>query len=226
MWVYIRVDSWNQWPCPNGFHIPSFNEAKALVDAMTALWQSSDTAWRSYLKIVAGWRLSTNWNMEYSSGYSFLWTTWRKSTSYYLIMVRNWYWVTWPGSWLWTAYWLNIRPFKDTPVIPDSSWTALYSNNIYWNSTLWLISVSSDGTNWITIADKNIWAENVNDIWSYFQWGNNYWFPQSWFNTSNIQVDVSQYWLGNYYTSDIFITDNDIWSTSINDNLWGWELVN
>lgn len=225
MWkTPVKMD---KWPCPDGFHVPSFNDAEALIDAMSALWLNSASSWRSYLKIVAGGRLSINWTIELSSGYSWLWTTWNMGggspDSYYLIMVRDWYWVVWPSSWLWTAYWLNIRPFKDTPVVPDSSWTALYSNRIYWNSTLGLISVSSDGTNWITIADKNAWAENVGDIGRYYQRWNNYWFPQSGFDTSSTQVDVSDYgdtWVA--YSSSTFITWSNSWMVSIKDSLWNY----
>lgn len=89
---------------------------------------------------------------------------------------------------------------------------------IYHNATLWVISLSSDGDNWITIADKNLWATTVWNSWDtlseanagkYYQWGNNYWFPFSWSVTHNSnQVNATWYWPWNYYSSSTFITSN------------------
>ena len=158
LWEF-RADM--RWPCPEGFHIATSDEWAVLINIMTALWLSSATNYRNYLKIPASWRLrSTNWNAEYLSWYTFIWTNTKMSvwTSINIVMVRDWYSVNTSFSWLNEWYWLPVRPYKDIPVIPDSSWTALYSNKIYQNTTLWLISLSSDGTNWVTIADKNLWA--------------------------------------------------------------------
>lgn len=103
---------------------------------------------------------------------------------------------------------------------------------IYHNSDLWLISLSSDWTNWITIADKNLWATTVYNnwdalseanCWKYYQWGNNYWFPSSWFTISWTQVNAGTYWPWNYYYSDIFISNTYSWDTSRNENLW-WRI--
>ena len=102
---------------------------------------------------------------------------------------------------------------------------------IYHNSDLWLISLSSDGSNWLTIADKNLWATQVynsGDTLSeanagkYYQWGNNYWFPFTWsVTTSSTQVNASTYWPWNYYNSSTFITTSPR-DSSGNANLWWW----
>lgn len=102
---------------------------------------------------------------------------------------------------------------------------------IYHNATLWVISLSSDGENWITIADKNLGATTVynnGDTLSeansgkYYQWGNNYWFPFTWsVTTSSTQVNASNYWPWNYYSSSTFITTN-WWDSSRNTNLRWW----
>lgn len=86
---------------------------------------------------------------------------------------------------------------------------------IYRNQTKWLISLSSDGSSWITMADKNLWATTVynnGDALSqancgkFYQWGNNYWFiywtPD---NTSDTRVDASIYSWQNPYSSNVFI---------------------
>ena len=101
---------------------------------------------------------------------------------------------------------------------------------IYHNPNLWLISLSSDGSNWITIADKNLWATNVwnsgdtlsqANCWYYYQRWNNYWFPRTWsVTTSSTKVDASTYWPWNYYSSSTFIT-SWWWDSSQNSNLWG-----
>lgn len=107
---------------------------------------------------------------------------------------------------IWTK---QVRPKIETP------W-------IYYNSTLGLISLSSDGSNWLTIADKNQWASNVLDYGSPFQWGNNYAFPNSWsVSTSSSTVNTSSYWPNNYYYSSTFRTWDRDWSSPSNPDLWG-----
>lgn len=97
---------------------------------------------------------------------------------------------------------------------------------IYHNATLWLISYSLNGENWITIADKDLWASAVYGQWNLYQWGNNHWFPTSWFTTSSTKVaDVSNYWPWNYYESSTFITWGawyDNWFNTMNSNLRWW----
>lgn len=102
---------------------------------------------------------------------------------------------------------------------------------IYHNPTLWLISLSSDGSNWMTIADKNLGATNTDitnsdSYWNYYQWWNNYWFVYWWTpTTSSSTVNASTYWPWNYYSSDTFITRWSSpyrWDTTDNWNLWWW----
>ena len=109
---------------------------------------------------------------------------------------------------------------------------------IYRNEDLWLISFSSDGTNWTTISDKNLWAivaTNSNNTseryaWKVFQRGNNYSFARdgvSISNTSNTQVDVDNYSYTNPYSSDSFIIWNSNWWIRDNFNLrWAYDANN
>lgn len=102
---------------------------------------------------------------------------------------------------------------------------------IYHNAGLWLISLSSDWANWITIADKNLWATTVYNSWDtlsesncgkYYQWGNNYGFPYTWsVTTSWTAINASTYWPSNPYSSSTYITAYS-WDSSNNSNLWGW----
>lgn len=120
----------------------------------------------------------------------------------------------------------NIYTRKNIPQRVTTPW-------IYHSKNLGLISLSGDWVNWITIADKNLWATivyNNGDVLSeancgkYFQRWNNYWFSQNWIiTTSNIQVDASNYWPWNYYNSDIFIIGQKDWSSITNNDLRGGE---
>jgi len=104
---------------------------------------------------------------------------------------------------------------------------------IYHSPDLWLISLSSDWTNWITIADKNLGATEVyedGDTLSeansgkYYQWWNNYGFPFTGaVTTSSGQVNAQNYWPWNYYSSSTFITTNPR-DSSWNSNLW-WSVT-
>jgi len=104
---------------------------------------------------------------------------------------------------------------------------------IYWNEEEWLISLSSDGETWLTIADKNLGATQVyNDgdtlsevnSGKYYQWWNNYGFPFTGaVTTSSTQVNASTYWPWNYYSSSTFYTQvgaTQSWDSSYNQNLW------
>lgn len=101
---------------------------------------------------------------------------------------------------------------------------------IYRNQTLGLISIGS-GTSWVTMADKNLGATTVRNSWDtasesncgkFYQWGNNYGFPYTWTITMDTtQIDVTNYWPNNYYSSSTFIKTNP-WYLADNFNLWGW----
>lgn len=106
---------------------------------------------------------------------------------------------------------------------------------IYRKPSLGLISLSSDGETWITIADKNLWATQVYNswdtkteanCWKMYQWWNNYWFPFSWPETIVADfANASWYWPGDYYSSNLFVKHDSIsaWinrSYVNNNNLW------
>lgn len=98
---------------------------------------------------------------------------------------------------------------------------------IYWNESLWLISLSSDWQNWFTIADKNLWATTVcrystslpsaSEFGTVFQWWNDYGFNYrwTWLVTASWQVDLSWYDETHHYNSSTFAIDNV-------DNRWHW----
>lgn len=232
-----------QWPCANGYHVPSREENVALVDAMTTLGIDTSTwaCMKTYLKMPYAWyRNYTNSNAAAQSTAWRYWACTRLNARTTSTLAFGATFVT-PQSNANTSYGFSIRPFKNETVIPDSTWTTLFDWSliatnawIFHNTTDGIISISADWTNWITIADKNLWATVVyNDgdtlaetnCWWYFQWWNNYMFPFTWtVTTSSTQVDASNYWPWNWYSSSTFITWNPDWSSVQNDNL-RWEAV-
>ena len=221
-----------QWPCPDGFHVPLSSEWTAIYNAGVSLWawtSSNGTKFSTYLKMPYSWY--RNYNKTIAS----VWENghyYSSSSDYNRLFIRAD--SIYPEDTLTKSFWASIRAFRDSPVAPDSTWTELYTNWIYHNSTLWLISVKN-GSSWITIADKNLWATTVYNYWdtltnancgNVFQWGNNYAFP--WTKSSDsipstaTRVDASNYWPWNYYNSSKWIAYNWDWSNPSNKNLrWG-----
>lgn len=123
--------------------------------------------------------------------------------------------------------WIHIRNTKlnamykwNMPIKNAYVWSRkirpYYTAWIYWNPNIdwWVISISSNWEDWLTLADKNLWATTVYNYWDtmteancgkYYQWGNNYAFPFSWTPSLNTtKVDVSSYWPNNYYSNSTF----------------------
>lgn len=125
-----------------------------------------------------------------------------------------------------------VRCFADEYVEPDSTWTVetgtLWSAGIFYNATLWLISVTNGTDKSITMKDKNEWATVVYNNWDtlsesncgkYFQRWNYYGFPFTWtVTTSSTAISTTWYGNDNPYSSSTFITWDDRSSPS-NDNL-------
>ena len=243
-WPYDKYEddySAMQWPATTWFHVPSKDEWVALCWILTSTFSmaSNATTVGTYLKMPkAGYRDNSSSNVGNAGTYGRYWY----STAY---PTDRAYRLSFSSSSLSTqaesyrSSGLAIRCFKDSPVAPDGSWTTLYQGTwsawVFRNSSLWLISVSWDWTTWYTIQDKNLWATTVYNEWDtlsdancgyFYQWWNNYGFPHSGTVTkSATQVDASNYWPGNYYESDTFITRNTYpldWSNVQNGNLRWW----
>ena len=246
-WPWIEIKnlpdySAMQWPAPSWFHVPLTTEWQAVYDVWTALggWSPDWTNFWIALKLpCAGSRRNYNSSVYGQGSQGFYWSSSPYPSdadySYHLAFFST---NISPQYNSYRALGYSVRCFKDTPIIPTSSWTKLYWTSIeagwiFWSSTDWLISLSSDWTTWITISDKNLWATTVWNNWDtlseanwgkYYQWGNNYWFAWTWsLTTSWTQVDASVYWPWNYYSSSTFITWNNDRSSVQNDNLWWWE---
>ena len=241
-WTWIEIwDSYSamRWPAPSGYHVPLRTEWKAVRDIRVALggWSSDWTNFWIALKLpFAGYRYYSSAGVSYQGSNGLYWSSSRYNTNYAYILYFYSTALT-PQNTDRCAYGFSVRCFKNSPVIPTSSWTKLYWTSIeswwiFWSSTDWLISLSSDWQTWITIADKNLGATTVWNSWDtlseancgyYYQRWNNYWFPRTWsVTTSSTQVDASAYWPWNYYSSSTFITYNGGWDTTDNWNLRWW----
>lgn len=249
--IGIEPDDYSavRWPCSDGFHIANGSrDGKKIRDILTVLlWKIPVwTDLNTYLLLPNAWYLSyITWELlDVWVGCCFWTRNWFDLSS--SIPYINWtsIWSYWPSQIMgygnynrrWTGY--PIRPIKDTEVVPDNSWTTLldWSSIATWawvfhNLALWLISLSSDWEDWITIADKNLGAtssdiSSTNSYWYYYQWWNNYWFTAWSIITSSTRVDASSYWPWNYYNSSTFIktSNNEDWSTVQNNNLRWWDI--
>ena len=233
-------------PCPDGFHIPTKEEAQLLINQIIIL-DPNNLDIKTYLKMPAiGSRDYLNAS---TSQIGIDWYYWTSEPSDSEITHHHWPWaysISFASSW-WPSlktysrsYGFGIRAFKDNVVIPNNQWSMLLDGSsiaqgawIFHDTINWLISISSDGVNWLTISDKNLWATTVWNTWDtvdqahawyYYQWWNNYWF--AWPNeatpaVSSTLVDTTWYWPWNYYSSNEYIWSNADWSDPSNDNLWG-----
>ena len=244
---WIEIKNWPdysamQWPAPDGFHVPLNTEWQAVYNIWTALggWSSDWTNFWIALKLpFAGARSNSSGNVFNPDIQGLYWSSSRNNTSYAYSLNFESSDIS-PQMAYRRANGYSVRCFKDSPVIPTSSWIKLYWTSIevgwiFWSSTDWLISLSSNWQTWITIADKNLWATTVWSSWStlsesncgkYYQRWNNYGFPRTWgITTSSTRVDASTYWPWNYYSSSTFITRSSSpyrWDSTDNWNLWWW----
>ena len=244
--IEIRDDySAMQWPCPFGYHIPTKAERENVLSIWSALWggTSDGINFGIALKLPLAWiRSWTTWDQIYN------WQNWEYWSCTALAEPDHWNYLAgildFSSSSIGTrrterTTWASIRPFKHVAVWPNTLWTKLYwvsidEGWIFWSASDWLISLSSDWINWITISDKNLWATVVWDnndassqanCWTYFQRWNNYGFAWTWaITTSSTTVDASGYWPWNYYSSNTFITGIVDWSSVQNDNLRWWTI--
>lgn len=226
-----------QWPAPDWYHIPTQTEWNAVFSAWETLGAWDQFSWTSMsekLKLPFSGLRQENMVVSNQNEIGFYWTPVSDgvgTADYFHLHAPM---ITWGSRRC--SRGLSIRCFKNSPLIPTSSWTTIYAGSngawIYHNTAEWVISISSNWTTWYTMADKNLWATTVYNKWDtlseancgkYYQWWNNYGFPRAWTisKTSSTQVDASSYWPWNYYNSDTWITTG-YWDSSDNKNIWWW----
>lgn len=235
IWAAARNDySAMRGPCPEGFHVPTYDDWDAMPNGSENLFQLyhlppgfefSSTS----LRIVehtstSDYRICNRVSVQTS-----------QSTAQVLHIYSGWWANHYPCPIVQANH---IRPFKDIPAYPDNTWTKVYEEEdeceVYHNATLWLITVHYYSTDdcWIrkTMADKNLWATVLYNYWDtqstancgyIYQHWNNYWFDPQWtISTSSAVVDCTWYWPWNYYSNNLMRTSN--WNQT-NKNMWWWE---
>lgn len=234
MAIYLWTKTGGSWWA----HIPTQNDWSDVKDIMQYLGKNTSVWYKSLLHMPQAWSRRYNGNTQYQNSYG----TYRSSTSYQSVSGTAYCFLDNGSSInvLWyseCATALTIRLFKDTYIEPDSTWTVLgwtlWSAGIFYNSDLWVISLTNGSDKNITMLDKNEWATTVynswdtlseSNCWKYYQRWNYYWFPFTWTlpKTSTTRVDTTWYGWSNPYYSDTFITRSSSpydWSNPSNNNL-------
>lgn len=127
-----------KWPCETWWHVPAAAELTTLTNMWQTLWwwwSSSD--WISISKALLlpnfSWRYSRNtstWNLEFDTTAPCVywccddWVLYQ-SAAYWLWVGNNW--ILYYGYA--KAIWYSIRPMRNTPVVPNSSWTKIWPNS-------------------------------------------------------------------------------------------------
>lgn len=233
-WILFNTlyKSHSQWPCSEWYHIPTKEELETVVSVLNHFTTVSVASLWTYYFIPPVWYLDRqDWTLSSAYWVIRIWSCTFKNNQVYVFKDET--------SWISVALdkpstGVQIRPFANQSVIPDSSYTALFSDALSWwgifvNHTAWLITVSSDWENWTTFSDKNLWATtyyngtvSADSTWYFYQSGNNHWFTAPASNTSSTQVNPNWYWPDNRYDSDVFITWSNSWMSRTNDNIrWG-----
>lgn len=116
-----------RWPCSEWFHVPSRTEFNSLKNSFSSLWNDPYLfklkAWNFLMLEWREWwyKLDVNYWYYYTSDVNSSWTAY---------VARVWTWTPKISLLTWTnCNWINIRPFKNESVQPDTSRTVLYQSN-------------------------------------------------------------------------------------------------
>lgn len=232
-----------KWPCDDWFYMANTYPWTTINSWWKTMWARSTSDYspmETYLKLPFAWMTWEDWTLDMTT------------MARYRTPRSRGDWYAQPICIEQTSFKTNyifpktramfIRPFAIEAVAPDNTWTTLFDGSstatgawIFHNPTLWLISISKDWTERITMADKNVWATTVYNnwdtksqanCWKLFQRGNNYGFPygSSDFEKTATKVDASWYWPFRPYYWRVYITWgqqdwNRDWSTVENGDL-------
>lgn len=215
-----------QWPCDDGFHIPT----KAEWDSIIALNLTSAQVVSALHIPYGGIRRHNDGSFDYVRSEARLWVS-NAITGSGDIMNNYYAYISQYATAVIAsntiALGCNIRAFKNTPVVPDATWTETVEGKVREKDGL--ISILVDTDTYVTMQNKNVGATTVwntgdtassENIGDYFQWGNNHGFKlNSTGDTSSTQVDASSYWPGEY-DSDTFVIGQIDWMSVDNYDLW------
>lgn len=231
--IYFQTlyETASQWPCPSGFHIPTQDEMQFVFDTLKTLEGGTVTVQNLQDHLFmppVGYIDRQTGQQSTSYGVIRIWTCTFSWAQCYAFKDDT------GGIWLGLdkpATGMQLRPFANQPIIPETGWTTVLSSgdaSLSVNHTLGLMTIT-DGEKYITFSDKNLGATAYYDgtvtaanTGHYYQAGNNYGFDTPITNTSDTKVNPTGYGPGNYYNSDTYICGTNIsdWRTRSNNNLW------
>lgn len=133
-WDTTNTNEARQWPCPNWFHVWTRDEHNALVHMMASIpWYDNRSFeyYEKYLFMPPMWlRDCYSSNAGGIGDTAYYWTSSITSSfnNYQRVFYfsRNWASAITLDAWESASFWKSIRPFANTPVIPNSSRTVLY----------------------------------------------------------------------------------------------------
>lgn len=178
-WDTADTEYARQWPCPSWYHIPSIAEVQNVINMFNVIRpRSNKRDWTAFLTAfsVPKWGRRKYQNADIFENWSTanLYTSTRKGTC----IINEYNFST--ATWLATAIWCSIRPFKNTyTLVPISNlWTwdetstaAIMNQHPYDYYLLWwcesVLRLLSDWTmhNVYASYDSNTNTRSVSEVW-------------------------------------------------------------
>lgn len=219
-----------QWPCPEWFHIPSW------LGNINSIINSISDYKKLHMPTNCGYWAGSWQNRNETESW---WTDvyWQTDPWTYAGEWYAWHFDEYNGNFCGSTdasatEWHPIRAFKNEVVMPDSTWTEELTGKIWHSAALGLITYF-DGTNYYTMADKNVGATTVwNDgdpctdanVGLYFQQGNNYGYHYGdTVPTTDELIDVSSVEPSTYSSATWGSTDHSSRWDEVNADIWGEE---
>lgn len=123
-WDTTGTNESRRWPCTSWYHIPSWPELENLIKALASLWITSKQWLSQYLLTPLAWYLQQSGGKVYSNQYTYWFSTTLKNYRYAYGMEVTDSPINYIGVYNWCGF--SIRPFANSPVVPDSTRTVLY----------------------------------------------------------------------------------------------------
>ena len=257
-WCVTWTNAARKWPCSTWWHIPSKQDWISMIEVWAALWART---WNSSSQRVSwdftkntkisntNWRYSYNWN--FAQVWWYYWTSDADASQQLTYFSLIWSYLVW--FWLDNNnYWMFIRPFKNSPVVPDDTWNKIYPVEVApvnetfsytWSDQVWTVPYTQDyiitckwagwyNTSWWLgqwTFTLNAWDKLSIVVWSTWYWrtAGGYWFwgSASWWANS------AGSWLSWVFTWDTAVTANDAaralviwwWAWWMSSNTNSWE---
>ena len=204
-WAKLTNYAERQWPCPEGWHVPSAWEWWLLIRYWAETDNNATYWWDKWLYYLNSnhWAFQQKFNLPFAGGRNY------SNASLSFQGFNGYYWSSSPNSagsdsarllgldssnvyadiYYYRALGFSVRCFKDSYVASPESSNLVDTQAWVEGEDFETITISNpeDSSEWFTIMDRNLWAsiswtvcDKTNDTWAcgfLYQWWNNYWFP-------------------------------------------------